>query len=64
MSSVVVSEFSSETICRGELSAVISRLMSKSVCEAGGNGSEELKKCPPPSPAVQWLVNIRERKFP
>ena len=23
-----------------------------SVCKAGGSGSEELKKCPPPSPAV------------
>ena len=26
-----------------------------SVCEAGGSGSEELKKYPPPSPAVrEW----------
>ena len=33
-----------------------------SICEAGGNGSEELKKCPPPSPAVLWFVNICERK--
>ena len=33
-----------------------------SVCEAGASGSEELKKCPPPSPAVMWFVNIRERK--
>ena len=23
-----------------------------SVCEAGGSGSEEINKCPPPSPAV------------
>ena len=37
-------------MCRGELSAVIARLMSN--CEAGGSGSEELKKCPPPSLAV------------
>ena len=35
-------------MCRGELSEVIA----SSVCEAGGSGSEELKKCPPPSPAV------------
>ena len=28
----------------------------------GGSGSEELKKCPPPSPAVLWFVNVRERK--
>ena len=32
-----------------------------SVCEAGGSGSEELKKCPTPSPAVLWLVNVRDR---
>ena len=31
------------SMCRGELSAVIARLIS----EAGENGSEELKKCPP-----------------
>ena len=47
-------------MCRGELSAVIARLMSN--CEAGGSGSEELKKCPPPSPAVLWFVNVCERK--
>ena len=39
---------------------VIARLMSK--CEAGGSGSEELKKCPPPSPAVLRFVSVRERK--
>ena len=33
-----------------------------SVCEAGGCGSEELKKCPSPSPAVLWFVNGCERK--
>ena len=33
-----------------------------SVCEEGGSGSEELKKCPPPSRAVLWFVNGRERK--
>ena len=33
-----------------------------SVCEAGGSGSEELKKCPPTSPAVLWLVNVSEKK--
>ena len=37
-------------MCRGELSAVIARLMSKSMLS--GRGSEESKKCPPPSPAV------------
>ena len=36
-------------MCRGELSAVAAQL---SVCEAGGSGSEELKKCPTPSPKV------------
>ena len=36
---------------RGELSAVIARLMSKCL-GAGGSGSEELKNCPPPSPAI------------
>ena len=29
---------------------------------AGGSGCEELKKCPPPSPAVLWFVNGRKRK--
>ena len=38
-------------MCRGELSAVVARLMS-SVCEAGGSGREELKRYPPPFPAV------------
>ena len=33
-----------------------------SVCEAGGSDSEELNKCPPPSPAVLSFVNGRERK--
>ena len=28
----------------------------------GGNGSEELKKCPPPSPKVLRFVNVCERK--
>ena len=37
---------------RGELSAVIARLMSVSVCEAGGSGSEELMEFPPSSLAV------------
>ena len=27
-----------------------------------GTGSEELKKCPPPSPSVLWFVNGCERK--
>ena len=30
--------------------------------EMSGNGSEELKKCPPSSPTVLWFVNGRERK--
>ena len=33
-----------------------------SVCEAGGSGSEKLKKCPPPSFAVLWFVNGHDRK--
>ena len=33
-----------------------------SVCEGAGSGSEELKKCPPPSHAVVWFVNVREKK--
>ena len=33
-----------------------------SVCEEGGRGSEELKKCPPPSHTVLQFVNGRERK--
>ena len=28
----------------------------------GGSGNEELKKCPPPSSAVLWFVNVRDRK--
>ena len=28
----------------------------------GGSGSEELKKCPSPSPKVLWFVNVCERK--
>ena len=32
------------------------------VCAAGGSDREELKKLPPPSPAVLWIVNICERK--
>ena len=31
--------------------------------EAGGSGSEELKKWPPPSPAVLWFVNGREENL-
>ena len=33
-----------------------------SICEVGGRGSEKLKKCLPPSPAVLWFVNVCERK--
>ena len=33
-----------------------------SVCEAGGSGSEKLKKCPPLFPAALWFVNGCERK--
>ena len=32
------------------------------MCEAGGSGSEELKKWSPPSPAVLLFVNVRERR--
>ena len=39
-------------MCRGKLSAVVARLMSLSVCEACGKGSEEVKRCPPLSLAV------------
>ena len=53
-------------MCRGELSAVISQLiMSKcllSVKRVEVGGSEEIKKCPPPSLAVLWFVNGRDRK--
>ena len=63
--SLVVSDLRSETkrfparvrlpaMCRGEL-----RL---SACEAGGSGREELNRYPPPSAAVPWIVNVRERK--
>ena len=58
--SLLVSDMRSETslpvrlrlilMCRGKISSVIARLMSK--CEAGESGSEELKKCHPLSPAV------------
>ena len=30
--------------------------------ETGESGSEELKKWPPSSPAVLWIVNLRQRK--
>ena len=29
----------------------------------GGSGREELNRQPPPSPAVLWIVNVRERKL-
>ena len=48
-------------MCKGELYAVIFRLM-LSVCEAGGSGSEELKKKSPLSPAVLWIVSVGEKK--
>ena len=38
-------------MCGGGLSAVIAQPVLR-VCEAGGSGREELKKYPPPSPAV------------
>ena len=38
------------------------RLETKSVYEAGWSGREELNRYPPPSPAVLWIVNARERK--
>ena len=28
----------------------------------GGSGSDEIEKCPPPSPAVLWFVNVCERE--
>ena len=43
-------------ICRGDLSAAISWLISQCLWELGGNGREELNKKPPPSPAVLWIV--------
>ena len=33
------------------------------VCEAGGSGSEELKKCPPLFHAALWFVNGCEKKI-
>ena len=36
--------------------------MCRGICEAGGSGSEELKKCPSPSLAVLWFMNGCERK--
>ena len=44
-------------ICRGELSVAYAWLIS-SVCELGGSGSEELKKCPPPplQSCDSWIV--------
>ena len=58
--SLLVSDLRSETslpvrlrlllMCRGKISSVIVRLMSK--CEAGESGNEELKKCYPLSPTV------------
>ena len=47
-------------MCRGDLSAVIADCLS--FCESGRSGSEELRKCLPPSLAVLWFVNGRERK--
>ena len=47
-------------ICRGEVSAVMTQLIPK--CEAGGSSSEEIRKCPPSSPAVLCFVNVHERK--
>ena len=47
-------------MCRGELSTVIAQCLS--VCKAGGSGSEELKKWPPPFIAVLWFINVHERK--
>ena len=45
------------SMCRSELSAVIARLMSKYLY-VDGNDGEELKRLPPPSPAVLWIVNV------
>ena len=44
-------------VCRGELSALITRF-SLNVCEMGGKGSEKLKRYPPPSPTAcdSWMV--------
>ena len=47
-------------MCRGELSAAFARV------EAGGSGSEELKKCPPPSPVIRecsWKKTQMEQKI-
>ena len=46
---------------RSQLSPATARLMSKCLW-SGWNGREELKIYPPPSPAVLWIMNIRERK--
>ena len=48
-------------MCRSELFSVIARLC-LSVCEMGGTFSEELIKCPSPSPAVLWFFNVSEIK--
>ena len=48
-------------MCGGGLSAVIAQPVLR-VCEAGGSGREELKKYPPPSPAVLLFTNVCERK--
>ena len=48
-------------MCRGELSTVITWLC-LSACEAAGGSAEELNRYIPPSPAVFWVVNVRERK--
>ena len=50
-------------MCTGELSAVIAHLMSKRLWSMGGSGCEELKKCPPHSPAVLWFNDGCERWF-
>ena len=47
-------------MCRSERSPVIARLL-LSLCEVGGSGNEESKKCPPLSPAVLWFVNDCEK---
>ena len=48
-------------MCRGELSAVIAQPMSKCLW-SGWKWQWGVKKCPSPSPAVLWFVNVRERK--
>lgn len=44
---------------RSQLSAIIPWV---SVCEVDGSGSEELKRKPPPFPAVLRIFNVRDRK--